>query len=71
VCRGERVPVGGRDADRRRAAHRQRPDRLGDLGRRAALELDFLGGQPPLVEDDDPIGLQPHDPLGLQPRHAK
>ena len=45
----ERDAVGGRDADRRRAAHRQPPDRVGDLvGARAAQPL--LGGQARLVE---------------------
>jgi hypothetical protein len=60
---GERVTVRGRDADRRRAAHGHRPDRLGHVGRRPAFELDFLVGQAPLVEDDDAVLLEPNDLL--------
>jgi hypothetical protein len=58
---GERVPVCGGDADRRRAAHRQRPNRLGNVRGRPAFELDLLVGQAPLVEDDDAILFQPND----------
>ena len=49
----ERVPVSGRDPDRRRTADRHRPDRLGDLGGGAALELELVVGQPALVEEHD------------------
>ena len=64
--RGERVAVRRGDADRRRAADGQRPDRRGDLGRGAALELDLLVRQAPLVEEDDAVLLEPRDPLGGQ-----
>ena len=62
----ERVRVRGRDADRRCATDRQRPDRVRDLARRRADQLDLLVGQPPLVEQHDLPGFEPHDPLWLQ-----
>jgi hypothetical protein len=62
---GERVPVRGRDPDRRGAAHGHRSDGLGDLRGRPAFELDLLVGQAPLVEDDDAILFQPDDFLGF------
>ena len=46
-------PYAGGDADRGRAANDHRADRVGDLGRRRAFELDLLVRQPPLVEQDD------------------
>jgi hypothetical protein len=48
----QRVPVGSCDADRRRAAHSKRPNRLGDLRRRPAAKLDLLVWKPTLVEED-------------------
>ena len=65
--RGEREPVGGRDADRRRTPNSKRPNRLGDLGRRGADEVDLLVRQPPLVEDDDArrVVLQADDRVGV------
>ena len=65
--RRERVAVGGRDADRRRAADASVADRVRDLRRRAALELDLLVGKPPLVEEDDAVRLEPDDLLGREP----
>ena len=63
----QREPVRGRDADRRRAANRHLADRLGDLRRGAALELDLLGRQPTLVEEDDlrAVLLVPNDVVRL------
>jgi len=55
VCRGH--------ADRRRAAHGKRPDRLGDLGCRLAAELELLVRKPALVEQDDRAGFQTNDPF--------
>ncbi len=65
--RRERQPVRRGDADRGRAANRERRDRRRDLGGGGALELDDRVWQPPLVEEDDPRGvalLQPNDLLG-------
>ncbi len=64
--RGQREPVRGRDADRRRPPHGQRPDCLRELRRIGAAELDHLLGQAPLVEDDDRVVLEPDDPLRFQ-----
>jgi hypothetical protein len=58
---GKRVPVRGRDPDRRRTAHGHRPDRLRHVAGRPAFELDLLVGQAPLVEEDDAILFQPND----------
>ena len=63
---GERHPVGGGDADRGRAAHREHPDRVGELRRVTAAELAQLVRQPALVEDDDGVVLEPDDPLGIE-----
>jgi hypothetical protein len=52
---GERVAVRRGDADRRRAADDHRADRVRDLLRRAALDLDLLVGESPLVEEDDAV----------------
>ena len=60
----EREPVRRGDADRGSAADGERADRLGDLGRRRAPQLDLLVGQPPLVEDDHRVRLEPDDALG-------
>ena len=60
----ERVPVRRGDADRRSAAHRERPDRVGHLGGGLAAELDFLVRKPALVEQDDRTGFQTNDLLG-------
>ena len=67
--RREREPVRRGDADRGRAAHDHRPDRLRDLGRGAAGDLDDLAGELPLVEEDDRrAGLvEPRDLLRLEP----
>ncbi len=67
---GERVAVGGGDPDRRSAADRERPDRVGDLGRGAAGELRLLVGKPPLVEQDDAVRLEPEDVLGCELRSS-
>jgi hypothetical protein len=64
ACRCERIGVCGGDADRRRAANSERPDRVGDLGRGRAPELDFLVRKPALVEEDDRTGFQTNDSLG-------
>ena len=63
---GERQAVRGGDADRGGAPHRKRPDRVGELGRVAAAELDHLVGEPPLVEHDDRVVLEPDDALRLE-----
>ena len=63
--RRERVPVRSRDPDRGSAAHRERPDRLSDLRRRSAFELDLLVRQPSLIEEDDSAHLEADDPLRL------
>ena len=65
----ERIAVGGGDPDRRRAAHHHRPDRVGHLGRRAALDVDLLERQEALVEEDDAVVLEAQDPLRLE--HAR
>ena len=62
----ERIPHGGCDADRGSAADREGRDRLRHVAGRATLEPDRLLGQPPLVEQDDPILLEPDDLLGTQ-----
>ena len=49
--RGERGPVRRRDPDRRRAAHRERLDRLGDLLDLRAAQPALLVGKRALVED--------------------
>ena len=59
----ERVAVGRGHADGRRSAHGERPDRLGDLGRRLAAELELLVRKPALVEQDDRPGFQTNDAL--------
>ena len=46
-----RQPVGGGDADQRRAAHREPLDRLDRVRRPVQLEHDLLGREPRLVED--------------------
>ena len=46
-----REPVGGGDADQRRAADREPLDRVDRVGRAVQLEHDLLGRQPRLVED--------------------
>ena len=67
---GERETVCGGDSDRRRAAYRERPDRLGDLRRGRAAEVDLSIGQAPLVEDDDGVVLEPDDRVRLQLAHV-
>ena len=62
----ERVPVRRGDADRRSAAHGERPDRVGHLSGRPAPELDFLVRKPALVEQDDRAGFQTNDLLWAQ-----
>src|SRR5215211_3451675 len=61
--RRERVAVGGSNPDRRSPADGQLTNGLGDLARRAQLELDFVAREPPLVENDDAVLLQPDDVL--------
>ena len=68
--RRERVAVGGRDADCRRASHDHRANSVGDLGGVAAAHLDLLERQPALVEEDDGIVLEPDDPLRSEQRPA-
>ena len=62
--RSEREPVRSRDTDRRGAADSERADRVGDLGRRRAPQLDLLFGQAPLVEHDHGVRLEANDALG-------
>jgi len=62
----ERVRVCRCDADRRSATDGHDADGLGDLARRAALELDLLVGKPTLVEDDDAVAFESDDLLGLE-----
>src|SRR4029079_15390728 len=61
--RRERETVGGGDPDRRGAADRDGPDRVGDVLGRYAPQLELLVGQPPLVEEDDGITFQTDDAL--------
>ena len=62
--RRQREPVGGGDADRGRAAHGQRADGVGDLGRRRTSQVDLLVGQPPLVEHHHGVQLEANDVFG-------
>ena len=48
--RSDHHPVGGGDADGRGAADDHPPDGIGHLLRRPALGINFLGGQPPLID---------------------
>ena len=64
--RRERQAVRGGDADRGRAADGQRSDRLGELRRIGAAELDHLVREPPLIEDDDRVVLEPDDAVRLE-----
>jgi hypothetical protein len=57
----ERIPVRRRYPDRRRTADCERPDRVGDLGRRAALEVGLLVWESALVEYYDAVALEPND----------
>ena len=59
--RSKRNSVRGRDADRRGATHCERLDRIGELRCIVAAELDHLVGEPPLVEDDNGVVLEPDD----------
>jgi hypothetical protein len=59
----EHVSVCGGHADRGSAAHRECPDRVGNVGRRLAAQLDFLVRKPALVEQDDRTGFQTNDLL--------
>ena len=63
---GERHSVRGGDADRRGAAHCQRPDRVGELASVVTAELDHLVGQQPLVENDNGVVLEPDDALRIE-----
>jgi len=67
----ERVAVRRRDPDRRCSADRHRANRVGNLGRRTADELDVVVRQPALVEQDNAILLEADDPLRLQRRRHK
>jgi hypothetical protein len=67
--RGKRDPVRGRDTDCRRAPDDHRADRVRHLGRSAARDVDLFERQPPLVEEDDAVVLEPQDPLRLE--HAR
>ena len=66
---GECEPVGGGDSDRRCAAHGERADRLGDLGRCLAAQLDRLVRQATLVDHDHCILFEAHDALWLELGH--
>ena len=66
ACRCEGKPVRGGDPDRGRAAHDHRPDRVRDLGSRAAVDLDLLAREQALVEEDDAVILEAQDPLRLE-----
>ena len=66
IRRRQCVTVGGGDADRRCAAHRELANRLGHVGGRATVELDLLERKPALVEHDDPVGLEPEDRLRFE-----
>ena len=59
----ERVAVRRGHADGRRAAHGERADRLGDLGRRLAAQLELLVRKPALVEQNHRAGFQTNDAL--------
>ena len=59
----ERVTVRSGHADGRSPANGERPDRLGDLGRRLAVELELFVWKPTLVEQDDRAGLQANNAL--------
>ena len=63
---GQGVAVGGGNADRRRAANRQVPNRLGNLRGRLALELDLLVGKPALVEENDAVAFEAEDLFGVE-----
>jgi hypothetical protein len=52
----EQEPERGRDADRRRPAHRQAPDPVEHLLGRPDVEHDELPGQPRLVDHPDVPG---------------
>ena len=62
----EGVPVRGRDPDCGRAPHRQVANRVRNLSRGTAGELDLLVREPALVEEDDALVLEPQDPVRLQ-----
>ena len=66
ATRGERETVRGSDADRRRTADGERPDRLCDLGCGPAPQVDLLVRQPTLVEDYHRVALEADDALGRQ-----
>src|SRR4029079_2073918 len=61
--RRERETVGGGAPDRRGAADRERPDRVGAVLGRYAPQLELLVGQAPLVEEDDGITFEADDAL--------
>jgi hypothetical protein len=60
----QRIAVRGGDADRRRAANRERADGVRDLRRRPAPQLDLLVRKSALVEEDDRLALQADDAVG-------
>ena len=59
--RRERVAVGGRDPDGRRAADRQLADRISHVGRRVAFQIGDVAGKPALVEQHDRFGVEADD----------
>ena len=71
ACRSECVAHRRRDADRRRAAHRKRPDRLGHRVGVAAREVDDLFGQPALIEHHDAVVVEAQDVVGPQVAAAR
>jgi hypothetical protein len=62
----ERVAHRGGDPDRGCATHGERPDRVGDLPDRTALEPRRLLGKASLVQEHDTVVLEPDHVLGPQ-----
>jgi hypothetical protein len=62
----QRVAHGRGNADRGGPAYREHANRVGDLARVVAVQLDDLAGKPALVEDDDAVVLESQDLLGSQ-----
>ena len=62
----ERIAVRGGDPDCGRPAYDHRPDRVGHLSGRAALDLDLDERQAPLIEQHDAVALEAEDPLRFE-----
>src|SRR5438046_2172024 len=74
LARGERHAEGGRDADRRRASHDERPDRVGDVLPPPVRAVELLGGQAPLVHEHQPVVGPPdrrQEVIGVVGLHAR